>query len=277
MNWIQSLLSGFISGLSEPMPLSAEAHRGLLRHFFGQGPEDPLFLLACHFAVLLVLLSVGRLELGSLHRAARLQRLPKRRRAAHTNRNQAGTLRLLRVAVIPAVLGRLLSIYFSTAADSLWILSITLLLSGTALWLPGLFRTANMDGRHLSAADGLLLGLGAMTAAVPGFSAVGAVLTISSIRGIQRSYAIRLAWILASASLAAAVGLDVLSLAGTGFRFGLPSVLSALAGGIAAAAGANIAVYTMRTLFRSAGNGFSGFCFYNWGMALLCLLLFLLV
>lgn len=277
MNWIQSLLSGFLSGLSEPMPLSAAAHRGLLRHFFGQGPEDPLFLLACHLAVLLVLLSVGRLELGSLRRTAMLRRLPKRRRSAHTNRNQAGTLRLLRVALVPAILGRLLSIYFSSNADSLWVLSITLLLSGIILWLPGLFRTANMDGRHLSAADGLLLGLGAMTAAVPGFSAVGTVLALASIRGIQRSYAVRLAWILASASLAAAVGLDLLSLAGAGFRFELSAVLSALAGGIAAAAGANIAVYAMHTLFCADGNGFSGFCFYNWGMALLCLLLFLLV
>ena len=30
MNWIQSALMGFVSGLAEPMPLSAEAHRGLM-------------------------------------------------------------------------------------------------------------------------------------------------------------------------------------------------------------------------------------------------------
>ncbi len=275
MNWIQSLMSGFITGLSEPMPLSADAHRGLLRHFFGQGPEDPLFLLACHCAVLLVLLTVGGLELGSLRRTARLQREPRRRRSAHTNLNQAGTLRMLRIAVIPAILGRLLSRYFAITADSLWILPITLGLSGIVLWMPGLFRTANMDGRHLSAADGLLLGLGAMTAAVPGFSAVGAVLALGSIRGAQRTYALRFAWILVSASLVAAIGLDLLSLAGTGFRFALPTILSALIGGAAAAVGTNIAVYAMRTLSRSGGDGIGGFCFYNWGMALLCLLLFL--
>lgn len=276
MNWIQSLLVGLISGLTEPMPLSAEAHRGLLRHFFGQSAEGPLFLLACHCAVLLVLLTVGGLELGSLRRIAQLQRQPRRRRT-HINLNQAGTLRLLRFALIPAVLGRLLSGYFAVNAENLWILPITLTLSGLLLWLPGRFRTANMDGRHLTPADGLMLGLGAMTATFPGFSAVGAVLALGSIRGLQRHYALRIAWILTAASLAAAVGLDALALAGTGFHFALPEILSALLGGIAAAVGTNIAVYAMRSLSRSGGDGIGGFCFYNWGMALLSLLLFLLV
>ena len=35
MNWIQSVVMGFFSGLAEPMPLSAEAHRGLLSRLMG--------------------------------------------------------------------------------------------------------------------------------------------------------------------------------------------------------------------------------------------------
>jgi len=156
-------------------------------------------------------------------------------------------------------------------------LSVTLTLSGILLWLPGLFRTANRDGRHMSAADALLLGLGAMSAAIPGFSAVGTVLALGSLLGLHRLYALRIAWLLLLAAQATDIGMGLLSLIGAGFRFTLPAILSALAAGIAAAAGAYIAVHTMRTLIRPSRGGFSGFSFYNWGMALLCLLLFLLV
>ena len=56
MNWIQSALMGFVSGLAEPMPLSAEAHRGLMSRLMGTGTVPPLFLLSCHLAVLIVVL-----------------------------------------------------------------------------------------------------------------------------------------------------------------------------------------------------------------------------
>ena len=72
LNWLQSAMMGFVSGLAEPLPLSGEAHRGLLRQLFGIQSEGPLFLLACHLAVLVVVLLTGRLELNRLRRTRRL-------------------------------------------------------------------------------------------------------------------------------------------------------------------------------------------------------------
>ena len=51
----------------------------------------------------------------------------------------------------------------------------------------------------------------------------------------------------------------------------------ALLAGAAAAAGSWLAVRMMLALVRRGGNGISGFSYYNWGLALLCLALFLLV
>ncbi len=277
MNWIQSVLMGFAVGLSEPMALSADAHRGLLRTFFGVDSEGPLFLLFCHSAILAVLLAAGRLELGGLRRTAKQLRLPKRRRSAHPNLNQAGTLRLLRQAWIPAVLGRLVSGYFGFMTQRLWLLGGALVLGGLLMWIPSLMRTANKDGRHLSPADGLLMGLGAMTGAVPGFSFVGGAMTVASVRGVRRSYALRFAWILLCAGLAANVGLDLLTLIGSGFQFEMKQILWALLGGAAAAAGAYLSIHAMLALTRPAEDTLSGFSFYNWGLALLCFALFLLV
>lgn len=277
MNWIYSALSGFVCGLCEPSPLSADAHRGLMRYFFGLESENPLLLLLCHCAVLAVIMGAGHLELQSLHRTSKRMHAPRRRRAAHANIMQEGTLRLLRQTMIPAIIGRLMSSFFGFMSDRLWILSITFFASGMLLWIPGLFRTANRDGRHLSGVDGLILSLGAMIAAIPGFSVVGCILALSSLRGILKTYALRISWLLLCAGLTAAIGVDLLTLVGTGFRFELPLILSALLGAAFAALGSYISIHAMLALCRPERSGVGGFCFFNWGLALLCIALFLLV
>lgn len=277
MNWLHSVMMGLVSGLCEPMPVSAEAHRSILRHFFGLSALEPLFLLACHAAALIVVLSAGRLELRRLWRTARILRTPQRRRTGHPSLNQAGTLRLLRSAALLTVVGRLLSFHLQTVADRLWLLALPLVFSGLLLWLPTHIRTANKDGRHLTSVDGLLMGLAALASAVPGVSLVGAVLSIASMRGTQRQYAVRFAWLLLSLSLMTAVVMDALFLIRAGASLGLPELLRAGLGGVAAALGSWLAIHVIRSRIRPGAGGINGFCFYNWGMALLCLVLFLLV
>lgn len=277
MNWIQSLLMGFVGGLCEPMPLSGEAHRGFLRYCFGLASEDPLFLLTSRIAVLAVLLAIGRLELMRLHRTAKQLRTAGHHRSSHPNLNQSGTLRLLRLALPPAILGRMLMPRLSFIADTLWLLPVTLFLGGLIGWLPTHFRTGNRDGRHLTPVDGLLMGLAAALGAVPGISPVGAVLAVGSICGLHRPYAVRVAWLLHAAGLVTAIVMDLLTLASAGFPIEPAQILPALLGAAAAAAGAFVSIRTVLSLARPGGWGFSGFSFYNWGLALLCLVLFLLV
>ena len=48
ISWLQSAMLGFVSGLSEPLPVSAEAHLAVLARFFGTGEISPLMLFVCH-------------------------------------------------------------------------------------------------------------------------------------------------------------------------------------------------------------------------------------
>lgn len=277
MNWLHSVMMGFISGLCEPMPVCAEAHRSLLGHLLGLSAPEPLFLLACHAATLIVVLSAGRLELSRLWRTAKILRTPQRRRTGHPSLNQAGTLRLLRSAVLLTIIGRLLSYRLQALTQRLWLLALPLVFSGLILWLPTHFRTANKDGRHLSALDGLLMGLAALLAAVPGIPLVGAVLSMASVRGAQRQYAVRFAWMLLSISLMSAVVMDLLMILQGGVSFPLTQLLDAALGAAAAALGSRLAIHAILVRTKPGKDGITGFCFYNWGMALLCLALFLLV
>ena len=196
MNWIQSLMMGLVTGFCEPSPVSAEAHRGLLRHLFGIESEGPLFLFLCHTAVLLVMLSAGKLELRRLRRTARLLKTPKRRRTGHFDLNSAGTNRMIRSAAVFAIAGGVLSISLDFLTRRMWVMTIPLAICALLLWLPTQFRTANKDGRHLSAVEGAVMGLGVLASAVPGISAVGAVTAIGSMLGAERRFALRFAWIL---------------------------------------------------------------------------------
>ena len=78
-------------------------------------------------------------------------------------------------------------------------------------------------------------------------------------------------------SLATAIGIDLLAIAGSGFSFDLSELLCAILGGGCAAVGTYLGTQLMRALIRRDGSGLSGFSYYNWGLALLCLVLFLLV
>ena len=277
LTWLQSVMMGFVSGLSEPLPLSAEANRGLLRQFFGVESEGALFLLACHIAVLVVVLMTGQLELHRLHRANKLLKTPPRRRTAQPDLNSVGTIKLLRSAGLIAVVGRLLAVHLDVVSNKLYLLTATLILGGLIEWLPSHFRSANKDGRHLAPADGMLMGLGAALSAIPGISLVGVSASLGSIRGVEGRYGVRFSWLLLVLAMATAVLTDLLALAGTGFEFELTELLFAAIGGACAAVGAYLAVQLMRALVRRGGVGISGFCYYNWGLALLCLVLFLMV
>lgn len=276
LSWLQSILMGLASGFSEPLPLSAEAHRALLTKMFGVGQVPPLFSLGCHMAVLVVVLMTGHLEISRLRRTHKLLKTPARRRTGHPDLLSAGTIKLLRSAGLVAIVGRLLSVHLGGISEKLYLLAAALLLSGLLQWMPNHFRTANKDARHLSPSDGALMGLGAALCAVPGISAVGSALSIGSMLGVDRRYALRFSWLLLCLSLGAAVVIDCLGVLGAG-SFALAELLSAAIGAAAAALGAYAAAKLMRSLVRRGGLGITGFCYYNWGMALLCLVLFLCV
>lgn len=277
MNWLHSLLLGFAGGLCELLPLSAQANRGLLRQILGVPSEGALFSLLCRGAVMLVLLSSGLLEVRRLRRTAKLQRMTYRRRTGQPSLNESGTLRLMRIALPMAFIGGMLSVRLADVADRLWLVTIPLVLGGLLLWLPTHMHRANKDGRHLTGLDAMLMGLGALAAAVPGVSPMAAVFAIGTMRGAQQRYALRFSCIMMAIWQLGAMVMELLTIVSYGFSFGAAELLSAGLGAGSAALGAYLAVLMLRSLTRPGAAGMFGFCYYNWGQALLSMVLFLLV
>ncbi len=272
-NWLRSALFGLFTGFAGPTALSEEAHWGLLSYLLGGVEPGPLFLLFCHGAVLLAVFSGGHLDLGRLRWADKLRKRPSRRRSGKADRNSLGTLSLLRTAGVLSAAGGLLAAAMRSGAQRLYILPLPLVLCGILLWYSGTISGGSRDGRHVSPVDGLVLGLGGLLSAIPGVSLVGVTCALSALLGLSRNYAVRISWLLLLVRLLTLLALDAVALVSADLT--IAAVTEAAIGGVLAGLGAWLGMFTMRCLIR--GSGVDGFCYYNWGMALLCLVLYLIV
>lgn len=272
-NIIQSLLMGFVSGLAELLPISAEGHRSLLRLCFGVESEGALFLLLTHIASLTVVLVGCKGDIARLRRARRLMQTSARRRRQQPDLTSVSTIRHLQNAAVIVVLGRLLSRSLTFMGEKMYLLSAAALVNGVLLWLPNVFRSGNKDSRNMAKIDGFLMGLGAGASAVPGISPVGAAVSAGVARGVERKFALRFAYLLLIPALAVSICFDLLAIIAGGVSLSAMSLVAAVAGAACAALGSWIGLRLMQALSR--GKGYTLFSYYSWGFALLCFVLFL--
>ena len=276
MSLLQSVVMGLVSGLAELLPISAEAHRTLLRTVFGIGQEDALFRLFAHLACLISLIAFHRGELLRLRRANHLMKIPPRRRKHPPEMASVYTIRLLKTAGILLIVGKIFTMQLSFIGDQLQYLAAALVLNGILLLIPSLVRVGNKDSRNMPRLDGLLMGLGAGLSVIPGVSQVGATVSVGTARGVDRQYALQFAYFLMIPGLIVDLIFDCVALAGGGMAvFSGKGLLIALFGAVFAWVGSWIAQRIMGFLSRQ--SGFSGFAYYSWGAALLCFILFLTV
>lgn len=272
LNWFESFLYGLFSGLGDILPISAEAHRILMLKFFGISKNLELIRLFSHLGVCGALFLACRPQLVRMSRARALKRVPKRRRRRPLDVRSLMDTSLLITMLIPVVLALLLKQRADVLGGKLiWVAGL-LLVNGIFLYIPQFFPTANRDSRTMSRVEGLLIGLGGALGVLPGVSSTGAALSVSSICGVDRSYSLSMVLLLELGMQAGLALLDVVALisAGAG-TITVAILLRYLFTALVAFGGAYGGIKLMRAL--AEGIGFSLFCFYSWGLALLTFLL----
>lgn len=275
MNLLQSLLIGLVSGLTEILPVSAEAHRALLYTLFGL-TEDGLFRLFVHISCFFAVSGWCRNDLHHLRRASRLMAIPPRRRKKPLNLADANTIRLLRTATITLVICRVLFWQLDDIRTKLNLLPAGLIATGILLLIPALVRSGNMDSRNMPRLNGLIMGFGGGLGGIPGFSSLGCTVSLAQWQGVDRKYALKFACFLLLPGLGCHIVTDLLSIilaGGAGLSFSIVPV--AMAGAAAAFFGCRTGLKLMQSLV--AGSGFSGFSYYCWGVAMLSFALFLTI
>lgn len=272
LNWLESILFGLLSGLTEIIPVSARAHSILLHKLFGKEEGSALFLLLIHIAVFSAFYLSCQSQLVRIFRAKRLARIPKRRRKRPLDTKSLMDSSLWKTMLVPVILAYLFYGKISALESSLIWLAVLLFLNGVILYIPPFLPGSNKDSRTLTRVEGFLMGLGGALSVFPGISGIGAAVSVGSICGVDRSYALNMSLMMGMGISVCLIVYDVLGLVSGGILgLTLLMLLKFLVSAVAAFCGAYLGIKIMRSLVSEVGISF--FAYYCWGLALLTFVL----
>ena len=271
INFFQGLLYGFISGITEFLPISSQAHQALLLRMFGMSQRDPVLDFVVHGVLLTVLFYAVNNTINQM----------KRSRAGGARYDRHGSasvmsLYLIRKAALPLVLAMLLLFYILKGNDNLLYTAVFLLINGLILFLPSRLTQGNKDARSMSQLDSVLLGIFGAFGTISGISRIAATTSFLIGRGADRQHALNWSLMLGVYALVLLVGYDLVAIFTSIMQIPLWSnffsYVSAAAG---AFCGGNIGIRFIRALIKQ--SSLSNFAFYSWGLALLTFFIYLTV
>lgn len=267
LTWFQSLLYGLVAGIMDILPVSAQAHERILLTMCGETGAHALLRLLTHLAVLGALYYGCQGQIRRMTRAAKLAKVPKRRRKRPLDRASLMDISLLKTALVPVVIAMLFYGKTSSLSSNLILMSVLLLVNGVILYIPQYLAGSNKDAASMSRRDGLLMGLGSALSVLPGLSGVGVSASVGKVCGADSGYALNIALLLNIPVNIGFILFDLISLvtgglSGLSFYAVVIYILSALLSFL----GATLGIRIIRKLF--VNNGFGLFAFYSLGMAL---------
>lgn len=272
LNWFESLLYGLFSGLTDILPVSAQAHKTMMLKFFGiRGNMDVMDLLV-HLAIAAALYINCHSQLVRMNRARMLARIPKKKRKRPLDVRSMMDLSMLRTILVPAFLGLLLYRQGTKLQGNLMLLALFLFLNGIILYVPQFLPSGNRDSRTLSRVEGLLMGLGGVVSVVPGISAMAATTSVGSVCGVERSYGLNMALMMELFLTVGFLVFDVMGIMSNGMgTISALILLRYLFTALIAFGSSMAAIKLMRHL--ASNDGYSIFAFYCFGLALFTFIL----
>lgn len=270
--WLESILFGLFSGIVEILPVSGRAHNALLLKILGADRFHSLLFLMIRLAVMAAIYVSFQKQIVKVMRAINLASIPKKRRKRPLDVKSLKDFALWRRMSLPVVILFLFYGKFSQLDYSqLWI-AILMFLNGIILYLPRFFATGNKDSRTITRLEGFLMGLGGSMAVLPGISGTAASLSVASVCGVERKYALTMVLLMNFVVNLCFAVYDVIVLIGGGIgTLGLILILKFLAAAVAAFVGTLLGIRLMK--FLAEGAGYTGFAFYSWGLALFIFIL----
>lgn len=272
LSGFEHLIYGLVSGLTEIFPVSARAHSAIMLKVLGADRISGLPVLLIHVAVLAAIYLSSRSQLVKMSRARRLARIPKKRRKRPLDLCSLMDSRFLLTMMLPVILVDLLYRNISEVSFSLLAVAVLLFVNGVVLYIPQFFPGSNKDARSLSRLEGVVMGIGGGLSVVPGLSGLGAAVSVGSICGIERSYALNMSLLMNMAYLVGMIVYDIIGLIQYGlglftFQWFIVYILAAAL----AFVGAMLAIRIMRAL--ASDRGYHFFSYYCWGIALFTFIL----
>lgn len=247
MDIIQSIILGFIQGVTEWFPVSSTGHLRIAEHYFGL-TVPLLFDVMLHFGTLLVTIIFFRNEIESI-----LKALVKRDLKTENGK-------LILFIIIGTVPTSLIGLFFGNVLDAYFsnipALGGGFILCGLAIYCSKFGKEAKQD---LTFIDALIVGVAQGLAIVPSISRSGLTIAAALLLGIRREKAFKFSFLLSIPSIIGALGLTLFEQNAELGLFGI-SLTEIFAGVVVSIL---VSLLTLRLLWRTlAGGRFYLFAFY---------------
>lgn len=272
LTWFHSIIYGLLSGLTDILPISTQAHQVLLLKFFGTKDAGNLMNLLVHLGIFAALYYSSQTQFIRMNRARALARIPKKKRKRPLDTRSMMDWSLLKTMFIPCILGLYCFQYVQKMKQEFLLIALFLFLNGIVLYVPQFLPTSNRDSRTLSRVEGLLMGLGGTVSILPGMSAVGTALSVGSICGVDRTYGLNMVLMMNTFLTAGWIVYDILGIINTGLgTLSFTILLRYLITAVASFGGATLGIKFMRHI--ALEHDYSMFGVYCWGLALFIFIL----
>lgn len=274
LNWLEALLYGLVSGITEFLPVSAQAHQMILLNLFGYSESNGLLNLFVHIGMFAALAVTSGGYIKKIYKEYKLSKNNRRRRKRELNFQAVFDIRFVRIACIPALIGFIFYGKTLQWENTVPIVALFMLFNGIILFIPMYMSRGNKDSRNMSALDGILFGLGSALSVLPGVSRIGTGFSLAAMRGADTQHAYKWCLILSVPMLLVLSCFDIYRIFAVGlaqieFMFVLKCILSA----VATYFSATVAITFMKTL--TSRSGLASFSYYSWGAALFAFILYL--
>ena len=274
MNWLEGFIYGFVSGITELLPVSSQAHQQILLKLFGVDGTASISNLIVHISMILALYIGSKRYISRLIREQKaVQR--RKRRGGNVDVRSTYDLRLIRSAIFPLLLLMLLLIFTRSWAGNILLIAGFSVLNGILVYAAERVPHGNKDSRHVSTMDAVAFGFFGALSVLPGISRVGASQSYATMRGVDRQQSINWAIVL---SIPALLVLCIFDIAAIVSGSTAVNSFGVIAGYFTAGIGAFLGMYISVVVLRKAiarMNG-AGFAYYSWGIGLFALILYLI-
>ncbi len=254
MSWWQGILLGVVQGLTEFLPISSSGHLVVAEAALGLQTPGVIVEVVLHVATLLAVVIVYWRTLRKLATGA-----------IAGDRAAWRYVLLLVLASLPAgMIGVTLQDWFESTFDSLVLVGVNFLITGTVLWST---RGKLGHGERPTARGALGIGVAQALAILPGMSRSGMTVAAGMWLGVDAVRAAEFSFLLAIPAVAGAALLQILKLSGDTMVIG---ALPLVAGFVAALVSGVLAIRALIALLRS--QAFHRFAPYCWTIGIITLL-----
>ncbi len=247
MDLLQSVILGFIQGITEWLPISSTGHLRIAEHYFGLA-VPALFDVILHVGTLIVTLVYFRKDILKVLRAL----------AKLDFKSEYGLLiPLIIIGTIPTiVIGFLYGNELDIALSTIPALGVGFLVSGAVLYLSKFGKVSRLEITYV---DALIIGIMQGLAIIPSISRSGFTIAAALLLGIKREKAFKFSFLLSIPSIIGALGLTLyqqeaeLATAGVGLLEIIAGVLVSIV----------VSFFALKLLWRTiADKKFYLFAFY---------------